>query len=207
MSQRYLPVLTAIENMPLENLEGKKIILASQSPRRQQLLEGLGLQFTVQATDVDERFPEHLRGEEIALYLAQKKAGALLHSIGEHEILITADTIVWIDDKVLNKPHDFDEAFRMIKKLRGRTHTVYTAVSISSKQKQVHFCDDAKVTFINLDDVEIEYYIKLFKPFDKAGSYGAQDWIGLVGIRKLEGSFFTVMGLPVHMLYQELKRF
>ncbi|MDZ4823843.1 MAG: Maf family nucleotide pyrophosphatase [Flavobacteriales bacterium] len=193
--------------MKLKNLEGKKIILASKSPRRQQLMSGLELQFTLRTMDVDESFPVHLKGENIALYLSKTKAEAFLPALDENEILITADTIVWIDDEVLNKASDFDEAFRMIKKLSARTHIVYTAVCITSKHKQVNFCDETKVTFAALTDEEITHYITHYQPYDKAGAYGAQDWIGLAGIEKLEGSYFTVMGLPVHRLYQELKKF
>jgi septum formation protein len=191
----------------LFNLNNRKIILASKSPRRRQLLEGLGVQFEVITHEVDESFPIHLRGPEIATFLARVKADAFQQELQQDEIVITADTIVWINDHVLNKPEDRSEAISMLSELSGNTHTVYTGVCIKSREKQEVFCDETLVEFRPLTQEEIEYYIDHYSPYDKAGSYGAQDWIGLTGIRSLKGSYFNVMGLPVHLLYEKLSVF
>jgi len=190
-----------------EHLINKRIKLASKSPRRQQLLEGLGLTFEVWTKDVDEDYPAHLEREAIPLFLAAKKAEAFRSELSIDDILITADTIVWIDGQVLNKPMDRSEAIRMIGMLNGNTHEVYTGVSIVSIGKTELLWDQTRVHFARLTDSEIEHYVDNYSPFDKAGSYGAQDWIGLVGIDRLEGSYFNVMGLPVHKVYQALKTF
>lgn len=190
-----------------ENLENKRIKLASKSPRRQQLLQGLELSFEIWTKEVDETFPDHLQREEIPLFLASKKADAFRSELSEGDILITADTIVWIDGHVLNKPADRTEAIQMIGMLSGKVHDVYTGVSIVSTQKTELLWDVTRVHFTKLDSMEIAHYVDNYSPFDKAGSYGAQDWIGLVGIDKLEGSYFNVMGLPVHKVYQALKLF
>jgi septum formation protein len=191
----------------LENLQNKRIKLASKSPRRQQLLQGLGLTFDVWSKEVDESYPDHLQQEEIPLYLASKKADAFREDLQDGDVLITADTIVWIDGQVLNKPEDRDDAIRMIGLLNGKTHDVYTGVSIVSLEKTELLWDRTRVHFARLTAEEIEHYIDNYSPFDKAGSYGAQDWIGLVAIDRLEGSYFNVMGLPVHKVYQALKSF
>lgn len=191
----------------LDLLKAKKIILASKSPRRQQLLKGLELEFEVRTKEVDESFPEDLKANEIPLYLAKFKAEAFRSELKPDEILITADTIVWIDQKALNKPQDRSEAIQMITELSGRTHSVFTGVCLTSLEKQVVFCDETQVTFSTLSAPEIAHYVDHYKPYDKAGAYGAQDWIGFVGIQKIVGSYFNVMGLPVHMLFQELKNF
>ena len=191
----------------LENLQNKRIKLASKSPRRQQLLQGLGLTFDVWSKEVDETYPDHLQQEEIPLYLASKKADAFREELQDGDVLITADTIVWIDGQVLNKPEDRDDAIRMIGLLNGNTHDVYTGVSIVSNEKSELLWDRTRVHFARLTAEEIEHYIDKYSPFDKAGSYGAQDWIGLVAIDRLEGSYFNVMGLPVHKVYQALKSF
>jgi septum formation protein len=191
----------------LENLHNKRIKLASKSPRRQQLLQGLGLTFDVWSKEVDETYPDHLQQEEIPLYLASKKADAFREELEDGDVLITADTIVWIDGQVLNKPEDRDDAIRMIGLLNGNTHDVYTGVSIVSLEKTELLWDRTRVLFARLTSEEIEHYIDNHSPFDKAGSYGAQDWIGLVAIDRLEGSYFNVMGLPVHKVYQALKSF
>jgi len=191
----------------LDNLKGKKVILASKSPRRQQLLTGLELEFEVRTKEIDESFPDSLVAEEIPLYLARLKAEAFTEELEEQAIIITADTIVWLNGKALNKPADREEAIRMISSLSGNVHHVYTGVCITSQQKQVVFYDETRVTFAKLDADEIIHYVDEYKPFDKAGAYGAQDWIGFTGISKLEGSYFNVMGLPVHLLYQHLKGF
>jgi septum formation protein len=190
-----------------ENLENKRIKLASKSPRRQQLLQGLELSFEIWTKEVDETFPDYLQREEIPLFLASKKADAFRSELSEGDILITADTIVWIDGHVLNKPADRTEAIQMIGMLSGKVHDVYTGVSIVSTQKTELLWDVTRVHFTKLDSMEIAHYVDNYSPFDKAGSYGAQDWIGLVGIDKLEGSYFNVMGLPVHKVYQALKLF
>ena len=195
-----------IRNM-FENLINKRIKLASKSPRRQQLLEGLGLSFEIWTKDVNEDYPSHLEREAIPLFLAAKKAEAFRSELMEGDILITADTIVWIDGRVLNKPSDRAEAIEMIGLLNGNTHEVYTGVSIATVEKTELIWDQTRVHFSRLTSAEIEHYVDNYSPFDKAGSYGAQDWIGLVGIDRLEGSYFNVMGLPVHKIYQALKTF
>ena len=189
------------ENFPFQ------IILASASPRRKELLSGLGFNFTIQPLQVDEEnWPENLKGPEICLYLAKKKSDAC-KDLKENEILITADTIVWCQNKIYNKPNDFEEAKKMLSELSGKMHEVFTSVCLKSKDKQISFFDSSKVYFKNLSDCEIEYYITNFKPYDKAGSYGVQDWLGYTGIEKIEGSFYNVMGLPVKKLYEELLNF
>jgi septum formation protein len=190
-----------------EHLGNKRIKLASKSPRRQQLLQGLELTFEIWSKEVDETFPNHLQREEIPLYLASKKAEAFRSELMPDDILITADTIVWIDDQVLNKPSDREEAIGMIEKLNGKMHEVYTGVSILSQEKTELLWDRTRVHFTKLEPLEIAHYVDNYSPFDKAGSYGAQDWIGLIGIDRLEGSYFNVMGLPVHKVYQALKSF
>ena len=190
-----------------ENLRNKRIKLASKSPRRQQLLQGLELTFEVWSKDVDETYPDYLQREEITLFLATKKADAFRSELSPDDILITADTSVWIDDQVLNKPSDREEAIAMINKLNGHVHEVYTGVSILSIEKKTLLWDCTRVHFTQLTPSEIAHYIDNYSPYDKAGSYGAQDWIGLVGIDRLEGSYFNVMGLPVHKVYQALKDF
>jgi septum formation protein len=190
-----------------ENLQNKRIKLASKSPRRQQLLQGLELTFEVWTKDVDETYPDHLEREEIPLYLASKKAEAFRSELAEGDILITADTIVWVDGKVLNKPESRTEAIQMIGLLNGNTHDVYTGVSLVSLEKTELLWDRTRVHFAQLSAAEIAHYIDNYSPYDKAGSYGAQDWIGLIAIDRLEGSYFNVMGLPVHKVYQALKSF
>ncbi len=189
------------------NLIGKKLILASASPRRQQLLKGLELDFEVIVKPTDESFPSSLKAQHIPLHIAKAKAKEFEAELSSDEIIITADTIVWIDDHVMNKPADKQEAISMLSRLSGNFHHVYTGVCIKSTDKEILFFDETKVHFNELSVQEIEHYIDVYQPFDKAGSYGAQDWIGLVAIRKLEGSYFNVMGLPVHLLYEKLMHF
>ncbi len=191
----------------LHNLINKRVILASKSPRRKQLLEGLGIQFEVIIHEVDESFPSTLKGPDIAVYLAKRKADAFIQEITSGDIVITADTIVWINEHVLNKPANREEAMRMLNELSGNTHQVYTGVCIKSRDRQELFFDATEVEFRNLSQPEIEFYIHHYAPYDKAGSYGAQDWIGLTGIKSLKGSYFNVMGLPVHLVYETLKDF
>ncbi|MFI5149602.1 MAG: Maf-like protein [Bacteroidia bacterium] len=184
-----------------------KYILASKSPRRQHLLKELGLEFEVRTRDTDESFPPHLKAEEVPLFLAEKKANVLKGELRSDELLIAADTIVWIQNQVLNKPDDHADAVRMLKLLSGNMHQVFTGVCLASQTKAITFFAETKVYFKVLSDAEIEHYIQAFKPFDKAGAYGAQDWIGLVGVKRIEGTYFNVMGLPMFELYRELERF
>jgi septum formation protein len=193
-------------NAPL-NFEGKEIILASQSPRRKELFSGLGIPFRVETREIDESFSPQLKAGEIPLYLSQAKAAEFDKTISENQIVITADTIVWINDHVLNKPGNRDEAIKMLKELSGNKHEVFTGVTITSIGKKTTFVDRTLVSFCELTKEEIEYYIDAHRPFDKAGAYGVQEYIGYIGIDRLEGSYYNVMGLPVHRLYNELKKF
>jgi septum formation protein len=184
-----------------------KLILGSNSPRRQELLKSLGFDFLIKPINADESFPIDLLAEEIPLYLAEKKADAYPDDLKETEILITADTIVWCEGKVFNKPANFVEGKKMLEALSGKMHEVFTGVCLKSENKQTTFYDVSKVYFKKLKAEEIEYYLMNFKPYDKAGSYGVQDWLGYIGIDKIEGSFYNVMGLPVKELYEELVKF
>lgn len=190
-----------------ERLNQFRFILASKSPRRQYLMRELGIPFELQTKDVDESFPEHLEKEDIPLYLCRKKAEAFGHFIDDNTIVITADTIVWINHHVLNKPNDTDEARVMLRELSGNRHEVYTGVCLKSKTKEVAFAVRTDVYFKELTEGEIDYYVNTFQPLDKAGAYGAQEWIGYIGVEKIEGSYFNVMGLPVKELYEELVKF
>ena len=184
-----------------------QIILGSNSPRRQELLKSLGFTFLNKPINADESFPIDLLAEEIALYLAEKKADAYTEDLKDTEILITADTIVWCEGKVFNKPTNFIEGKKMLETLSGKMHEVFTAVCLKSGNKQTTFYDVSKVYFKKLKPEEIEYYLINFTPYDKAGGYGVQDWLGYIGIDKIEGSFYNVMGLPVKELYEELIKF
>ncbi len=189
-------------------LNGRRIILASQSPRRQYLLKELGLNFEIIGSDMKEVYPEGLKPEEIAIYLAELKAGNLdVSRLDDQAIVITADTIVCLGDEILGKPAGYGEAVSMLQKLSGRKHDVITGVCLKSKRKKITFHVLSSVYFKELSLEEIEFYIDNFQPFDKAGGYGIQEWIGYVGIDKIEGSFFNVMGLPVRELYDELLKF
>ena len=179
----------------LENLEKYKIILASNSPRRKELLSGLGIKYEVKTLPgIEETYPDTLKAEEIPLYIACEKAAAYRNTMHPDELIITADTIVWLDGVVMGKPHNEDDARQMLWKLSGKTHQVITGVCVT------------EVTFAELSDEEIDYYIRVYKPMDKAGSYGIQEWIGFIGVRGISGSYFNVMGLPVQRLYTELKK-
>lgn len=192
----------------LNNLEKYKVILASNSPRRKELLGGLGIAYEVKAMpDVDESFPTNLESEEIPVYIAKKKVDAYKPIMQSDELIITADTIVWLDGIVMGKPKDAGEACEMLRRLSGRTHQVITGVCVTTIDKQVSFSTVTDVTFDELTEEEIEYYVTHFKPMDKAGSYGIQEWIGYVGVRSISGSYFNVVGLPIQRLYSELKRF
>ncbi|NEN23962.1 septum formation protein Maf [Cryomorpha ignava] len=198
----------------LFDLKGNKIILASKSPRRHELLKGLGFDFEVRTKDVDESFSDSLKGADIPLYLSKKKADAFVDELKPNEILITSDTVVWLGNKVFNKPESAEEAVEMIATLSGRMHEVITAVCLTSlntekdgTSKQVVFHDLTSVHFAKIERADIEWYVNKYKPFDKAGAYGIQEWIGYAGIDKIEGSFYNVMGLPTQKLYVELKKF
>jgi septum formation protein len=184
-----------------------QIILGSNSPRRQELLKSLGFNFLIKPINADESFPANLQAEDIPLYLAEKKADAYPDDLTENQILITSDTIVWCEGKVYNKPENFVEGKRMLEALSGKMHEVYTAICLKSGNKQTTFFDVSKVYFKKFKPEEIEYYLINYKPYDKAGAYGVQDWLGYIGIEKIEGSFYNVMGLPVKELYDELIKF
>ena len=188
----------------LDNLEKYDVVLASNSPRRRELLSELGVQYRVEVIrGIDETHPSELPAKEIAEYLSRLKAGA--YALKQKELLITADTVVILDDEVMGKPADANEACAMLRRLSNRTHSVVTGVTVTTENGQHSFSDEALVTFDDLSDEEIQYYVNHYHPLDKAGAYGIQEWIGYMGVKHLDGSFFTVMGLPVHRLYQLLK--
>ena len=192
----------------LDNLRPFRLVLASNSPRRRELLGGLGIPFTVRTIDgIDESYPADLDGADIPLHIARQKAAAYLPTLAPDELLITADTIVYLDNRVIGKPKDEDEAIRMLHTLSGRTHKVITGVSLSTTQQTRAFAAVSLVTFAPLSEEEIDYYVHTFHPLDKAGAYGVQEWIGMVGVKRIEGSYFNVMGLPVQRLYEELRAF
>ncbi len=191
----------------LKKLAGTEIILASASPRRQQLLKELGLNFSVMKLNVDEQFPEKLQRESIPLFLSRLKAEEAKINIGDNQLVITADTIVWIGNQVLNKPADLAEARYMLNRISGKTHEVITAVSLTSLKKSLSFYAVTEVVFKSLNEDEILYYTETFRPLDKAGAYGIQEWIGYIGVESLNGSYFNVMGLPTKELYEELLAF
>ena len=188
-----------------EKLKNKNIILGSKSPRRQNLLSRLDIEFSIQTQDVDEDFSDDLIREEIPVYLAELKASEF--NLSENDILITSDTTVFLNGNIMNKPQDRNESFEMISNLSGNQHTVITGVCLSSKNKRKTFFVETEVYFNDLTKEEINYYIDKYQPFDKAGSYGIQEWIGYIGIKKIEGCFFNVMGLPLQELYKELLLF
>lgn len=193
--------------MILPNLQGKKVILASASPRRQELIRGLGIEVAVKVRSIDEQFPPELKREQVARFIAERKADAFRDDLGENEIIITGDTTVCIEDDILNKPENREEAIAMIKRLCKRTHSVISAVCILSSGREVVIHDETEVTFGDLTDDEIAYYVDQFRPYDKAGAYGIQEFIGYIGITELKGSYYTVMGFPLHLVYRELKSF
>lgn len=181
-----------------------KLLLASQSPRRKELLSNLGFTFDIVKIDCEEIVPEHIQVGESAAYLSELKANAF-RSLEQGEVLLTADTVVAIDGRFLGKPTDEANAAIMLKLLSGKTHQVYTGITIKTSEKTITQTDVAEVEFDELTDQEIEYYIQQYKPFDKAGSYGIQEWLGMAKIKKLNGSFYTIMGLPTHLVYKILK--
>lgn len=193
--------------MIIDKLNNYRIILASRSARRQQLLRDLGLEFDVIIKDYNETFPENLGGEEIARYVAHEKAGSFKPGISENEIVITADTIVWCNNKVLGKPLNSEDAIRILKEISGNTHEVITGVCLLSSFKEKTFSVSTKVTFDTLSYEEMNFYVDKYKPYDKAGAYGIQEWIGIAACSNIEGSYFNVVGLPVQRLYKELQSF
>ena len=181
----------------------RPIILASGSPRRQYLMKEAGFEFTVEKSGIDESFPDDMPLDQVARYLAEKKAEYFRPKMRD-EIIVAADTVVILNNTIMNKPLDRNEAIQMLSRLSGQTHLVITGVSIVSKEREESFDDTTKVTFKTLTQAEIEFYVDQYKPYDKAGAYGAQDWIGMVAIHRIEGSYFNVMGLPIHKVYQHL---
>lgn len=189
----------------LDNLEKYKVILASGSPRRRELMVGLGVNYEVRILpDVDESYPDTLQGEEIPLYIAKEKADAYIPMMQPDELIITADTIVWLDGEVLGKPRDREDALQMLRTMSGRTHKVFTGVCITTTDWQRSFTAQTEVRFATLSEDEIIYYVDNFKPMDKAGAYGVQEWIGFIGVENISGSYYNIMGLPVQKLYREL---
>ena len=182
-------------------------ILASKSPRRQELLHSLGISFKVITNDQEENYPDNLYREEIPVFLAELKSKSYIKKLKENDLLITADTIVWINGEVVGKPSNQKEAVNTLQKLSGREHQVISGVCLTSVHKQKSFFSISNVMFKELSLSEIEYYVSEYKPFDKAGAYGIQEWIGYIGITHIEGSFYNVMGLPVQQLYTEIQNF
>lgn len=192
----------------LENLAAYRIILGSNSPRRRELLAGLDLSFDVHVIPgLEENYPDSLQPQEIPVFLSKQKAEAYLSTLEDQVLLITADTIVWNETEVIGKPKDREDAIRMLRSLSGHEHQVVTGVCLTTTKKQETFSVVSSVRFASLTDEEIIYYVDKYKPFDKAGAYGIQEWIGYVGVESISGSFYNVMGLPVQRLYQKLKRF
>ena len=189
----------------LDNLKNYRIVLASNSPRRKELLAGLGLEYVTRVLpDVDESFPPELEGGDIPAYIAREKADSYRPTLAEDELLITADTIVWLDGKVLGKPHDCEDALQMLQAMSGKTHEVFTGVCLTTTEKQHSFFARTEVRFSILSEEEIAYYVDHFHPMDKAGAYGVQEWIGYIGVEYISGSYYNIMGLPVQRLYKEL---
>ena len=190
-----------------DKLNTINIILASGSPRRQQFFKEMDLHYTIRLKEIEEIYPENLKAEEITNFLAELKANAFENELKENDVLVTSDTIVWLNGKALGKPKDYDDAFKMLQQLANQTHEVITSVCLKSIDKTDVFHCVTKVTFADLSDEAITYYLDNYQPFDKAGSYGIQDWIGLIGISKIEGSYTNVVGLPTEMLFQKLMNY
>ena len=184
-----------------------QIVLASNSPRRKELLNQAGIKFITRVKEIPEDYPKDMDVYKVASFLAAEKGKAYIPELNNNELLITADTTVIYDGKIYEKPTDYDDAYTMLSNLSGKTHDVITGVCLSSTDQQTTFDDSTKVEFDNLTDEEIHYYLKTYKPFDKAGSYGIQEWIGLIGIKNINGSYFNVVGLPLNKLYQKLKQY
>ena len=190
----------------LENLKDYNIILASESPRRKELLAGLGINFEIKVLKgIDESYPDNIPTKEVAEYISKEKAAAYKDVLNEKDMIITADTVVINGDEILGKPHEKQQAIEMLENLSDKTHSVVTGVTILTKEKSISFSTETKVDFAKLSEEEINYYIDNYKPFDKAGAYGIQEWIGYVAVKSISGSYFNVMGLPIQRLYQELK--
>ncbi len=185
----------------------KKIVLGSKSPRRQELLAGIGIEFSIRTKDTDESYPEELNPLDVPIYIAKNKANALIEDLDVNEIIICADTVVIVDKTILGKPNNEKEAIEMLQLLSGKTHLVTTGVVIGSSKKMTSFATTTEVTFKDLSKEEIEYYVSNYSPFDKAGSYGIQEWIGFIGVTSIKGSYFNVVGLPIHEVYQKLNDF
>ena len=190
-----------------DKLKDYKIILASGSPRRQQFFKDLDLDFEIRLKDIEEIYPDDLQGVEITNYLAQLKANAFDGEIAVNEILVTSDTIVWLNSKALGKPKNYDDAFAILKSLSNETHEVITSVCFKTIDKTETIFDVTKVTFNRISDEAIRYYLDNYKPFDKAGAYGIQEWVGLVGITRIDGSYTNVVGLPTEKVYQYLSKY
>lgn len=189
----------------LDNLKKYNVILASNSPRRKELLAGLGVKYEVRTLpDVDESYPAHLQGADIPLYISREKAAAYRALMKPRELMITADTIVWLDGKVLGKPIDREDAVQMLRAMSSKTHEVFTGVCITTTEWQRSFTARTEVRFSHLSEEEITYYVDTFQPMDKAGAYGVQEWIGYIGVEYISGSYYNIMGLPVQKLYKEL---
>lgn len=192
----------------LENLNKYEIVLASNSPRRKELLQRMGVNFKVRTLfGLDESYPDSLRGEDIVCYISRNKAKAYQSSMAPNELLITADTIVYVDGEVMGKPKNAEQAKEMLHKLSGKTHQVITGVTIVTAKRTENFGVTSQVKFTNITDEEINFYVDNYLPFDKAGAYGIQEWIGIVAVEEIKGSYFNVVGLPVQRLYQKLKTF
>jgi len=190
--------------MLAKTLNNYHIILASGSPRRQELMQTFGVKYSIMLRPVDEIYPKHLQGPEITDYLAQLKSEPFKADLKDNDVLITSDTIVWHNNKALGKPKDQQDAFTMLQSLSGKTHEVFSSICVTTTSKQITDFECTKVTFKELSDEEIWYYVKNYNCLDKAGAYGIQDWIGQIAVTKLEGSYFNVMGLPTHLLYKTL---
>lgn len=192
----------------LENLNKYEIVLASNSPRRKELLQRMGVNFKVRTLlGIDESYPDSLRGEDIVCYISRNKAKAYQSSMAPNELLITADTIVYVDGEVMGKPKNAEQAKEMLHKLSGKTHQVITGVTIVTAKRTENFGVTSQVKFTNITDEEINFYVDNYLPFNKAGAYGIQEWIGIVAVEEIKGSYFNVVGLPVQRLYQKLKTF
>ncbi len=187
-------------------LQKRQLILASGSPRRKSFLQDLGLEFEIRIKEIIEAYPVHLKGKEISEYLAKLKAVPFLEELKEDDILITADTIVWLEGRALGKPKNKQEARQMLRSLSNKTHEVISSVALTTLKNQVITSDKTKVSFKDLSDKEIDYYIDNFKPFDKAGGYGIQEWLGFIGVKRIEGSYFNVVGFPVQKFYEALHK-
>jgi len=187
------------------DLSNYNLVLGSGSPRRKELIEHLRVPYTVRVSDVDEIIPDGMPPKDVPVYLSELKSNHLFESIGDHELIITADTIVIVDEEILGKPVDRNDAIRMIKMMSGRNHQVITGVTIRTKDQKLSVSDISEVTFMEISEEEIDWYLDHFNPMDKAGAYGIQDWIGSCKINKISGSYYNIMGLPMHKLYELLE--